>query len=55
VKTKTTVLDGLVVPETYRCAFCNRAPCEGEKFGHGEYDWDAVGMVCPDCFPREGP
>ena len=41
---------GLPVTDSILCHFCQRRPRTGERFGTGEKDWDAPGLICPDCF-----
>lgn len=48
-------LDGELVPEKARCAFCGRNPRPGERFGTGKKDWDSGGMICPDCWRGKLP
>ena len=48
-------LDGTLVPNGARCVFCGRNPRQGERFGVGRKDWDASGMICPDCWRGKLP
>ena len=48
-------INGMLVPETINCVFCGRKPRKNEKFGRGKKDWDASGLICPDCWKNTLP
>lgn len=45
--------NGLPVPDSILCHFCQRVPRTGERFGRGDKDWDARCLICPECWPKD--
>ena len=50
-----TLANGKLVPIGARCVFCGRNPRPRERFGTGKKNWDAMGMICPDCWRDKLP
>ena len=50
-----SMLNGEPVPNEVRCVFCGRNPQHGERFGTGKKNWDASGLICPDCWQGKLP
>lgn len=50
-----SLVNGDLVPNATRCAFCGRNPRQGERFGTDKKSWEVVGMICPDCWMGKLP